>query len=58
MAGEEGIFINDDVYVDSRGIILKRRGSKKIDVRQFKEKLKLEKELKTLSADIESQSNS
>jgi len=51
--GEEGIFINDDVYVDSRGIILSGTGSKKIDVRQFKEKLKLEKELQTLSTDIE-----
>ena len=56
-AGEEGIFINDDIYVDSRGIILNGAGAKKIDVRQFKEKLKLEKELKTLSADIERQSN-
>ncbi len=55
--GEEGIFINDDVYVDSRGIILSGAGAKKIDVRQFREKLKLEKELKTLTADIERQSN-
>ncbi|MDD3845020.1 MAG: chromosome segregation protein SMC [Syntrophorhabdaceae bacterium] len=52
--GEQGIFINDDIYVDSRGIILSGTGSKKIDVRQFKEKLKLEKELQTLSADTES----
>ncbi len=52
-AGEEGIFINDDVYVDSRGIILSGRASKKIDVRQFREKLKLEKELQTLSSDVE-----
>lgn len=51
--GEEGIFINDDVYVDSRGIILSGTGSKNIDVRQFKEKLKLEKELQTLSSDID-----
>ncbi len=57
LAGEDGIFINDDIYIDSRGIILSGTGSKKIDVRQFKEKLKLEKELKTLSADIESRSN-
>ena len=52
-SGEEGIFINDDVYVDSRGIILSGEGSKKIDVRQFREKLKLEKELQKLSSDIE-----
>jgi chromosome segregation protein len=52
-AGEEGIFINDDVYVDSRGVILTGGASKKIDVRQFREKLKLEKELQTLSADAE-----
>ncbi|HOW55466.1 MAG TPA: AAA family ATPase [Syntrophorhabdaceae bacterium] len=51
-SGEEGIFINDEVYVDSRGIIISGQGSKKIDVRQFKEKLKLEKELQTISADI------
>lgn len=51
-SGEEGIFINDEVYVDSRGIIMSGQGSKKIDVRQFKEKLKLEKELQTISADI------
>ncbi len=56
-AGEEGIFINDEVYVDSRGIILSGKGAKKIDVRQFKEKLKLEKELKALAAEIERQSN-
>ncbi|NLT24318.1 MAG: AAA family ATPase [Syntrophorhabdus sp.] len=52
-AGEEGIFINDDVYVDSRGIVLTGGASKKIDVRQFREKLKLEKELQTLTADVE-----
>lgn len=51
-SGEEGIFINDEVYVDSRGIIMSGQGSKKIDVRQFKEKLKLGKELQTISADI------
>ncbi len=51
--GEEGIFINDDIYVDSRGIIISGQGSKKIDVRQFKEKLKLEKELQEISAGIE-----
>ena len=56
-AGEEGVFINDEIYVDSRGIILSGKAAKKIDVRQFKEKLKLEKELKALSADIEHQSN-
>jgi chromosome segregation protein len=57
-AGEEGLFINDEVYVDSRGIILSGTGSKRIDVRQFREKLKLEKELQTLSADIERHSGS
>ncbi len=54
--GEEGIFINDDIYVDSRGIILSGPGSKRIDLRQFKEKLKLEKELQRISADIEGHS--
>jgi len=45
--GEEGIFINDTVYIDSRGVILSGKGKKRIDLKQFKEKLKLEKELKT-----------
>jgi chromosome segregation protein len=46
--GEEGIFINDTVYVDSRGFILTGKDKKRIDLKQFKEKLKLEKELKTI----------
>jgi chromosome segregation protein len=45
--GEEGVFINDTVYIDSRGVILSGKGKKRIDLKQFKEKLKLEKELKT-----------
>ncbi len=46
--GEEGIFINNSVYVDSRGFILTGKDKKRIDLKQFKEKLKLEKELKTI----------
>jgi chromosome segregation protein len=50
--GEEGIFINDTVYVDSRGFILSGKDKKRIDLKQFKEKLKLEKELKTIDDTI------
>lgn len=53
VSGKEGIFMNEDIYIDSRGIMLSGTGSKKIDVKQFREKLKLEKELHTISADIE-----
>ena len=48
-SGEEGIFMNDDVCVDSRGMIHSGEGKKKVDLRQFKEKLKLEKEIKALA---------
>jgi len=46
--GEEGIFLNDTVYVDSRGFILSGKDKKQIDLKQLREKLKLEKELKTI----------
>ncbi|HVN98086.1 MAG TPA: chromosome segregation protein SMC [Syntrophorhabdaceae bacterium] len=47
--GEEGIFMNDTVCIDSRGFILSGKDAKKIDLKQFREKLKLEKELKTIA---------
>jgi chromosome segregation protein len=51
--GEEGIFINDTVYVDSRGFILTGKDKKRVDLKQFKEKLKLEKELKTIDETLQ-----
>ncbi len=50
--GEEGIFMNDAVYLDSRGFILSGKDAKKVDLKQFREKLKLEKELKTIAANL------
>ena len=55
--GEEGIFINDTVYVDSRGFILTGKDKKRIDLKQFKEKLKLEKELKTIDETLQKHDN-
>ncbi len=52
-AGEEGIFINESVYVDSRGFILSGKDKKRIDLKQFKEKTKLEKELKTIATALQ-----
>jgi len=56
--GEEGIFINDSVYVDSRGFILTGKDKKRIDLKQFKEKLKLEKELKAIDGTLREHHNS
>lgn len=48
--GGEGIFINDDFLVDSRGFILQGEAAKKIDIRQFKERKRVENELKTIES--------
>ncbi len=50
--GEEGVFLNDGFFVDSRGIILSGKEKKGIDLKQFKEKLKLEKDVKALDGVI------
>ena len=50
--GEEGIFINDNLYIDSRGFILQGKAAKGIDFKQFKEKKRLEKELKEIEAHL------
>ena len=50
--GEEGIFINDNLYIDSRGFILQGKAAKGIDLQQFKEKKRLEKELKEIEAHL------
>jgi chromosome segregation protein len=51
--GEEGIFINDDVFVDSRGFILQDKAEKAIDIKQFREIKRIRNELKTIQIDID-----
>ncbi len=50
--GEEGIFLNEDLYIDSRGFILQERAAKKIDIKQFKERKRAEKELKAIEMEF------
>ena len=50
--GEEGIFINDDVFIDSRGLILREKEAKKVDLKQFRERKKAEKALKDIDEDM------
>jgi chromosome segregation protein len=50
--GEEGIFINDDVFIDSRGLILREKEEKKVDLKQFRERKKAEKALKEIEEEI------
>jgi len=51
--GEEGIFLNEDLYIDSRGFILQERAAKKIDIKQFKERKRAEKELKEIEVEFD-----
>jgi len=53
--GEEGVFMNDTVFVDSRGFIIREKDDKGVDLKKFKEKVRLEKELKELAAVIQGQ---
>lgn len=46
--GEEGIFINNDIFIDSRGIILREKEERKVDLKQFRERKKAEKALKEI----------
>ena len=46
--GEEGIFLNDAVFIDSRGLILREKEEKKVDLKQFRERKKAEKALKEI----------
>lgn len=48
--GEEGVFINDDLYIDSRGFILQERAAKKVDIKKFRERKRAERELKEIEA--------
>lgn len=50
--GEEGIFINDDVLIDSRGLVLREKEEKKVDLKQFRERKKAEKALKEIEENI------
>ncbi len=54
--GEEGVFMNDTVFVDSRGFIIKEKDEKRVDLKKFKEKIRLEKELKDLAVTLREQS--
>ena len=46
--GEEGIFLNDAVFIDSMGLILREKEEKKVDLKQFRERKKAEKALKEI----------
>ncbi len=50
--GEEGIFLNDAVFIDSRGLILREKEEKKVDLKQFRERKKAEKALKEIEEGI------
>ena len=50
--GEEGIFINNDVFIDSRGLILREKEERKVDLKQFRERKKAEKALKEIEEDM------
>lgn len=49
--GEEGIFLNEDLMIDSRGFILQERAAKKVDIRRFQERRRAEKELKEIESE-------
>jgi chromosome segregation protein len=53
--GEEGIFMNDTLFIDSRGFIVREKDEKRVDLKKFKEKIRLEKELKGLAAILQEQ---
>ena len=46
--GEEGIFIGNNVYIDSRGFILGGKETETADLKRFKEQIRVEKELKEI----------
>ncbi len=51
--GEEGLFINDSVCVDSRGFILREKEGKRIDLKSYRERVKAEKELKEIRVGLD-----
>lgn len=44
-SGEEGLFLNDSISIDSRGFILREKDAKKVDLKQFRERKKAERAL-------------
>jgi len=51
--GEAGIFLNNDVCIDSRGFILGGSEERLSQFKQFKERLKIERELRELEITLE-----
>jgi chromosome segregation protein len=51
--GEEGLFINDSVCVDSRGFILREKEGKRVDLKSYRERVKAEKELKEIAVTLD-----
>jgi len=41
--GEEGIFLNDAVYIDSRGFILREKDARKVYLKKFRDRIKSDK---------------
>lgn len=54
-SGEEGIFMANDLLLDSRGFIVTDRERKGITIREFREKIKLEKEISEIDAELAKQ---
>ena len=50
--GEEGVFLNDSVYMDSRGFILREKDARKVDLKQFRERKKAEKALREIETKL------
>ncbi|MEO0250528.1 MAG: AAA family ATPase, partial [candidate division WOR-3 bacterium] len=53
--GEEGVFIANGLLLDSRGLIVTDREKKGITIREFREKIKLEKEIAEIDAELSRQ---
>ncbi|MBA4416460.1 MAG: chromosome segregation protein SMC [Syntrophus sp. (in: bacteria)] len=51
--GEEGVFINDSVCIDSRGFVLREKEGKRVDLKSYRERVKAEKELREIAATLE-----
>ncbi|OPY69903.1 MAG: Chromosome partition protein Smc [Syntrophorhabdus sp. PtaU1.Bin002] len=55
-SGEEGIFLNDSISIDSRGFILREKDAKKVDLKQFRERKRAEKALKDMEEKLSERS--
>jgi len=55
-SGEEGIFLNDSISIDSRGFILREKDTRKVDLKQFRERKKAEKALKDIEEKLSERS--